>query len=156
MSDIIGVSLDMSRKATGVVFWKNYQPILTEIVSLPDGYLGQQLVAWQEAVERDIFGMLKEPPAWVAYEDVRAVSKQHGMIQFGMVGVLMMWAWRLGVPVLPFAQPTVKKALTGKGNAKKPDMVAAAQERWPELKVTSHDVADALGVGLAFLAAVGE
>lgn len=156
MRDIIGVSLDMSRKATGVVLWKNHAPSRTQIVSLPDGYLGQQLVEWEAALERDVFGLLREPPAWVAYEDVRAVSKQHGMIQFGMVGVLMMWAWRLGVPVLPFAQATVKKALTGRGNAKKPEMMAAAQERWPDLKVTSHDVADALGVGLAFLAAVKE
>ena len=43
---------------------------------------------------------------------------------------------------------TVKKRATGKGNAPKPAMLAAARERWPELDVESHDLADALWVSV--------
>lgn len=147
-NETLGLSLDMSRKSTGVAWWKGDKPISTDIIALPDGYLGEQLRVWREHVRR----MFASGPDWVAYEDVRAVSKQHGMIQFGMVGILLLEAAEGGVTVLPFAQPTVKKALAGTGKADKPMMVAAAQQRWPNLGVTSHDVADALGVGVAFLA----
>lgn len=43
-------------------------------------------------------------------------------------------------------KPTeVKKLATGKGNAKKPEMVAAAQARWDD-RITNDDIADAAWV----------
>ena len=152
MTDLAGltwVSLDISRKATGVTIWKGEEPAYVFIISLPASDLGHQLSAWEAEVGRLLFLWR---PALVAWEDVRAVSKQHGMIQFGQVGILLMHLYRYETANIGFAQATVKKALTGKGNAKKPDMIAAAKERWPHLDISDDNIADSLGVGLALIA----
>lgn len=141
------MSFDLSRKSTGFAYWMDDEPKRVGTIALPKGYLGQQLSRWDAAVQGRVLGL-----HWVAFEDARAVSKQHGMILFGMTGILHKWCWELGVPILGFPQTTVKKALTGYGASKKDDMVRAARERWPHLNVETDDQADALGVGLAFLA----
>lgn len=142
-----GISFDLSRKSTGFARWLDDKPIEVGTISLPAGFLGEQLAKWDLAVQDKVIGL-----HWVAFEDARAVSKQHGMILFGMTGILHKWCWNMGIPILGFAQTTVKKALTGYGKATKDDMVRVAQERWPELNVRTDDQADALGVGLAFWA----
>jgi Holliday junction resolvasome RuvABC endonuclease subunit len=142
-----GISFDMSRKSTGFAYWMNDEPKRVGTITLPAGFLGEQLSKWDAAVQGRILGV-----NWVAFEDARAVSKQHGMILFGMTGILHKWCWELGIPILGFAQTTVKKALTGSGKAKKDEMLACARERWPDLGVANDDEADALGVGLAFWA----
>lgn len=53
-----------------------------------------------------------------------------------------------GIPVA-----TIKRRATGKGNAGKPAMLAAARERWPE--VETHDEADALWCGVCLAEDVG-
>lgn len=148
MSRILrGISFDLSRKSTGYAYWMGSEPTRIGTISLPAGFLGEQLSKWDIAIQGRVIGV-----NWVAFEDARAVSKQHGMILFGMTGILHKWCWDLGVPILGFPQTTVKKALTGYGASKKEDMVRCARERWPRLGVETDDQADALGVGLAFLA----
>lgn len=152
MSDLTGLtwlSLDISRKATGVTTWRGEEPVDVHLIKLPPMSLGEQLSRWDVKVSRLISFT---QPALVAWEDVRAVSKQHGMIQFGQVGILLMHLHRRKVANIGFAQATAKKALTGKGNAKKPDMIAAAKERWPHLDISDDNIADSLGVGLALIA----
>ena len=143
-----GISFDLSRKSTGWAYWTDEEPTRIGTVNLPAGFLGEQLCLWQT----ELGAIFYSDVDWVAFEDARAVSKQHGMILFGMTGMLHALCWTAGVPILGFAQSTVKKALTGSGKADKADMVAAARERWPHLNVQTDDQADALGVGLAFLA----
>lgn len=145
-----GMSFDLSRKSTGFAYWVGDQPNHVDTIALPAGFLGEQLFQWDVWIMDRLIGL-----DWVAFEDARAVSKQHGMILFGMTGMLHRWCWEYGIPVLGFAQTTVKKALTGYGASKKADMLRAAQERWPDLGVETDDQADALGVGLAFLATQG-
>lgn len=48
----------------------------------------------------------------------------------GMFGVAVYTCERLGLPWYPLNLMTSKKHATGKGNAKKPDMQAAAKARW--------------------------
>ena len=151
MSNLVGLtwlSIDIARKASGVSVWQGEKPIQTDIIRLPAGELGEQLALWDSEVLKLL--MLTEP-ALVAWEDARGVSKQHAMIQFGQLGILLMHLHRQDIAHVGFAQSTVKKALTGHGHAKKPDMVAAAQARWPHLKVDDDNVADSLGVGLALI-----
>ena len=148
-----GISWDLSRKSTGIAFWEGSQPKVTQTVSLPEGELGYQLYVWRRIVA-DILRM-RDPTAWMAFEDVRAVSKQHGQVVFGMTGILLMEAYDRGIQTLGFAQTTVKKALTGYGRSDKMQMLKAATERWPHLEVKNDDEADALGVGLAFINLVG-
>jgi len=149
LTDLTWLSLDISRKATGVTLWKGEEPVDVTTIKLPATSLGEQLDLWDDEVQKLL---LLARPALVAWEDCRAVSKQHGMIQFGQVGILLMHLQRQNIAQIGFAQTTVKKALTGKGNAKKPQMVAAAKERWPHLNVSDDNIADSLGVGLALIA----
>ena len=146
-----GMSFDLARKSSGYALWVDGEPTVVGTVSLPAGFLGEQLRAWVNAMNSVI------PPRldWVAHEDARAVSKQHGMILFGMTGLLHLKCWDAGIPVIGVNQKTAKKTLTGRGNALKPDMVIAAQARWPHLNVETDDQADALAVGLCFLATQG-
>ena len=151
-SKVRGLSFDISRKSTGIAYWEGGNAVKVSAIKLPEGSLGMQLHLWDAALKELLHNYR---PDYIAYEDARAVSKQHGMILFGMTGILLKYAHERNVHAVGFAQTTVKKALTGYGAAKKPQMLAAAQERWPELGVTSDDEADALGVGLAFIDLVG-
>lgn len=56
-----------------------------------------------------------------------------------------------GVTFTAIIPSAVKKAVTGKGNAKKHDMVAAINKHYDlNLKKNQHNAADALGVGFSF------
>ena len=143
--DLIGLTFDLSRKCTGVVKWLGSHPVTTATVELPEGHLGQQLCVWRAEL---ITRLQRHNPDWVAYEDARAVNKQHGMILFGMVGVLLAECWERGIQAVPVNQMTAKKTLTGTGKATKGQMLEAAQSLYPELEISTHDVADAVAVGL--------
>lgn len=149
LTDLTWLSFDIARKATGVTLWKGEEPVDVFTIKLPAGELGMQLDLWEGRVVNVLDGAR---PGLVAWEDVRAVSKQHGMIQFGQVGILLMHLYRRKVATIGFAQSTVKLALAGHGHAKKPDMIAAAKERWPHLDISDDNIADSLGVGLALIA----
>ena len=59
----------------------------------------------------------------------------------GMVAHIQSWCEKNEVPCEGVAPAELKKYATGKGNAKKDLMLAAAQKRWP--KITDHNEADA-------------
>lgn len=83
----------------------------------------------------------------VAYEEVRrhmGVDAAH--IYGGIVSVLQAWCEERKVPYTGSPVGTVKKAATGKGNADKTMMVAAAKARWPEQDVSDDNQADALWI----------
>lgn len=80
----------------------------------------------------------------VAYEEVRrhmGVDAAH--VYGGIVGVLTSWCESHKTPYRGIPVGTIKKHATGKGNASKTEMVAAALGRF-ELDSQSHDEADAL------------
>lgn len=92
-------------------------------------------------------GMNREPLAFVAYELVRAhgpggILTAHCYGQFE--GVLLAWAARNGIEVRPVGVSTVRKSITGKGNANKDAAGAAIRARG--FDPLSHDEADALAV----------
>ena len=63
-----------------------------------------------------------------------------------LVAVLEMGAETHKVSVLPIPVGTIKKHATGKGNARKEAMVAAAKLRWPEIRICDDNHADALWI----------
>jgi len=75
----------------------------------------------------------------------------------GLAGVLEMVATREGLECVEVQPAEVKQALTGKGNAKKPEMIAAARALGFDPFVMrsngedASDEADALGVWLRYL-----
>jgi Holliday junction resolvasome RuvABC endonuclease subunit len=87
----------------------------------------------------------------VAYELVRRhLGSDAAHVYGGITGILTAWCEKQA-PKIPYAAipvGTIKKHATGKGNAGKPAMLAAARERWPEqcLGDKDFDRADALWI----------
>jgi len=59
----------------------------------------------------------------------------------GIVSHIQSWCERNKVPCEGYSPAEIKKFATGKGNAKKEIVFAAAQERWPT--ISDHNEADA-------------
>jgi len=84
------------------------------------------------------------PPDVVAYEEVRmhrGVDAAH--IYGGIVAVLVEECEARKIPYSTVHYATAKKTATGKGNADKDAMVAAANARWPRAETFDDNEADA-------------
>lgn len=95
-----------------------------------------------------IQGLLHEhQPELVVYEKVRRHMGTDAAHIYGAIEAY--WAEaceQKGIPLEGVPVGTIKKHATGKGNAKKADMVAAARERWPDKLVENDNEADALWI----------
>ena len=80
----------------------------------------------------------------VAYERPAGRFKASIMVSSEMVGVLLDLCIELGVEVACYSANEIKKHATGKGNAGKPVMIAAAKKKWPNIKIIDDNHADAL------------
>jgi len=83
----------------------------------------------------------------VAYEEVRrhmGVDAAH--IYGGIVATISGWCEERSIPYSAIPVGTIKKQATGKGNATKPDMIAAAERKWPTVAVIDDNHADALWI----------
>lgn len=72
----------------------------------------------------------------VVYEAARhAAPKMQGalVVQAMIQGVLITWCEQHGIEYRGYSPSEIKKTATGKGNACKADMVAAARIRWPNV-----------------------
>lgn len=56
------------------------------------------------------------------------------VVQAELQGVLKLWCERRRIAYRGYSPSEIKKYATGKGNANKEAMVAAARQRWPEFK----------------------
>lgn len=87
------------------------------------------------------------PDCVVAYEEVSfhaGVYAAH--IYGGIVSVIQMVCEELELPYRGIPVATVKKHATGKGNAKKDMMIAAAKQQWPFAAGMTDNVADAFWI----------
>ena len=151
---IVGISLDLSKVATGWAKWVDGHLVRTGTVSFSNcEYVGALLLAWEEWLKREV---KIDELDWVAFEDVRPINKFHSEIQFGMVGELSKRAYRAQIPLLRIASSTMKKAATGNGRANKEETVAAIAKRFVDFSISDHNIADAVGVGLAALERIRE
>jgi Holliday junction resolvasome RuvABC endonuclease subunit len=150
---IRGLSLDLGKMNTGIVAWADNHVLWIDDVTFKNtSTLGETLKEFKELV------LLQTPPAathWIAYEQRMTAGPRMGLrhleLHYGMVGILHMRAWTLQVPILSIPISTAKKTLTGNGRADKDAMVTAAKSRFPRFVISSHDIADAIAVGLAAL-----
>jgi len=84
----------------------------------------------------------------VAFEEVRRhLGTDAAHIYGGIVAVITAWCEEHGYDYEGIPVGTIKKFATGKGNANKAMMVAAARERWPVPVIVTEDEADALWIG---------
>jgi len=71
-------------------------------------------------------------------------SSDAANIAFNLSGKVQEFVAEYGGECVPVPIATLKKWATGRGNAGKPEMVAEAQRRHPEIEIINHDHADAL------------
>jgi Holliday junction resolvasome RuvABC endonuclease subunit len=95
------------------------------------------------------------PADAVFFEEVRRhLGTDAAHVYGGIVAVLTSICEELSIPYRAIPVGTIKKYATGKGNAGKPEMVAWAQRRWPD--VVDDNIADALAILDCALATSGE
>jgi Holliday junction resolvasome RuvABC endonuclease subunit len=81
----------------------------------------------------------------VYFEEVRRhKGTDAAHIYGGVVAVLTSFCEDKGIPYQGIPVGTIKKHATGKGNANKEIMLAAAKEKWPEYDIKDDNQADAM------------
>lgn len=80
----------------------------------------------------------------IAYEQAHHRGGHATAVAVGLVTVVLEEAAAQGWETVAVHTNTLKKHATGKGNAKKPDMIAAARARWERPEVSDDNEADAL------------
>ncbi len=92
----------------------------------------------------------------VAYEEVRRhLGTDAAHIYGGIVASITAECEARGIPYCGIPIATIKKAATGRGNADKAAMVAAAAARWPGWEPETDDEADARWIAEAAAAEFG-
>lgn len=66
------------------------------------------------------------------------------VVQAELQGVLKSWCEEKEIEYRGYSPKEIKKHATGKGSANKEKMLAAAAEKWPDIKIVDHNEADAL------------
>lgn len=88
-----------------------------------------------------------EKPRAIFYEEVRRhLSTDAAHVYGGFLAILQTECEAREIPYLGIPVGTIKKKATGRGNAKKPDMIAAARTRWPDQIIADDNQADALWI----------
>lgn len=83
----------------------------------------------------------------IVFEEVRRhLSTDAAHIHGGLLAVMMSEAEAHNIPYRGIPVGTIKKCATGKGNAKKHEMIEAAMKRWPEQNIHDDNQADALWI----------
>lgn len=95
-------------------------------------------------------------PALVVFEGYalggRTNSRLGDLAELG--GALKMAIWPHGIPMLVVPPATMKLVITGKGNAKKPEIAAALLKNM-KVEIDDEDAADAVGLLLCALSLQG-
>jgi Holliday junction resolvasome RuvABC endonuclease subunit len=88
-----------------------------------------------------------EKPEAVYYEEVRRhMSTDAAHIHGGLLAILQAECEARTLPYQGIPVGTIKKTATGKGNADKAAMIAAANAKWPEQNIKDDNQADALWI----------
>jgi Holliday junction resolvasome RuvABC endonuclease subunit len=85
----------------------------------------------------------------VVYEAARhAAPKMQGalVVQAEIQGVIVLWCEDNHIQYVGLSPSEIKKHATGKGNAGKDQMLAAAKAKWPDMEIVDDNNADALWI----------
>lgn len=89
-------------------------------------------------------GLVNVTITQVVFEDVkRHLGTQAAHVYGGIIAHVMEWCEKRNIPYTSLPVGTIKKFATGKGNANKEAMMAAAQARWPDHQFQDDNEADA-------------
>ncbi len=106
---------------------------------------GMRLVKFRASM-RDLIRLSN--PDMIAFENAAYQPGGNGAaVVYGeLLGVLKVLCHDAGIDYHGYSAATVKKLATGKGNANKEAMVAAARAKWPDLQIVDDNMADALWI----------
>ena len=82
----------------------------------------------------------------VVFERTSGFHKNALIVQAELHGVLKSVLEERGIEYRAYSAGEIKKHATGKGNAKKPIMIAAAKAKWPDIDIIDDNHADALWI----------
>lgn len=146
MDEVRGISIDIG-KNLGWTAWVDGFPHAAGLLDLSSDYPGAEYQRFREF----LWALPLRQYQWAAYEDVRPVNKHHMYRHFGVLAFLAHACWDYNIPLIPLVTGEWKKAMGVKGNAKKSEVMARAEELYPHLDYTTDDVSDSLGIGLGAL-----
>lgn len=149
------LSLDLSKKGTGWAVAPRGALIshAFEKMPLPEGGVwrlsrpgeefgdydaaGERLIRniMTVAAEHDLTAMVCEAPMLAVGEGKNAAA---AMIQFGLAMTALSFGRVIGLQVWTLSATTLKKFATGTGHADKPQMVAAARQKWSGTVIDSN------------------
>lgn len=89
---------------------------------------------------------LADPGVGVVVFEAARHAKGAGalVVQSELQGVIKLWCEEEGIPYCGYSPTSIKKHATGRGNASKDEMLAAAREKWPDKRIADDNEADAL------------
>lgn len=164
MSEVQGViGLDLSLTSTGVVGLRLALPRNPQIWRLQSAYKGvKRLSDLCDQLDTAISGFTQDIDRWLWEDEVLAVIEGYSMGsrvgqafsigEWGGVARLLLHDKRL--PFIEVPPSTLKKWITGKGNAPKDQMRLSVYKKW-DFEADSNDVIDAYALaqfGRAYLA----
>jgi Holliday junction resolvasome RuvABC endonuclease subunit len=83
-------------------------------------------------------------PYYVVYEQPGALRGHAAKVLPSIQAIIEFWCLRKGLEWTTMTPSAVKKHATGKGTAKKADMLQVAKGRWPTWTFERHDQVDAM------------
>lgn len=142
----IFIGLDLSLASTGIAIAHNGHATVSRVMSKPTGNTtGEQLLRLRDIVSRIRAAIPLSAHTVAAMEGPAFGANDPGAhIRGGLWWMVrtMLDAEDIDVVIVP--PSTLKKYATGKGNAAKDAVLAAAVRRFPDVDVTGNDEADAL------------
>jgi len=108
---------------------------------------GMRFIKFERSLAEVLYHLGCDAKTLVAYEEVRRhLGTDAAHIYGGIIAVLQSKCIMSGIEYFGIPVGTVKKQATGKGNASKEDMIAAARKHWPHIPISSENQADALWI----------
>lgn len=112
-----------------------------------DKHPGKPFASFQKWIHPIV---LFERPDVIVYEEVyRWMSSHAANCYNGYRATMLAEAWMSGaysIPCIGYSPPSIKKHFTGHGHAKKADMIAEAERRWPSLEIIDDNQVDAIAI----------
>lgn len=135
------LAIDQSLTCSGYAYMEGTTLKVGRI--MPKALKGVQRLSFIERVILDLFDESKADSLIMEGYAMGARGRVFNLGELG--GVIKLAAFAADIPVLVVPPSTLKKWVTGKGNAKKEVMIAAVKKKWYK-EVSSDDVADAVAL----------
>lgn len=120
--------------------WCNGFSSGVEDFSVKNGDMADRIIRFREWLENALIGVsmvvFEKPVGKMHYQPMRV----HAHLECKIIEMCT----DRGIGWLPVSASEIKKWATGKGNAKKEQMIEAAQKKWISIEIKSSDEADAL------------